>query len=317
MNRSLLKPFRKFADQANLSLDEKSGIIYGKKQGYDVYISQVNQLKAFHITFFIKSSEMLPKSSEMNEIVEDNKKYLKHCEVTGYMVKFQTKLGAGFGYNNAINKAMNALDIIITSLRHKDFENTCQACGTTHDLESYILDSAAPAQMCHTCYNNYCQSNEVKKQAEKQKRENIIGGVTGAFIGTLLGSVCIILLGQIGYVASISGLVMSVCALKGYELLGGKLTKKGIVASSVLIIAMVYLSHRVDYAITIANYFNVDVITSFHSIPDLLAEAIIDSTSYYTNLGMVYVFTLIGAVPTISNTLKNQNASNSNYRLNM
>lgn len=315
MNRSLLKAFRKFADQANLSLDENSGIIYGKKQGYDVYISQFNQLKAFDITLFVKTGEQLPKISDMKEIVETNQKYLKHCEVVGYKVKFQTKLGAGLNFNNAINKAMNALDIIITFLRQKDFENTCQACGNTNDLDSYILN-AAPAQMCPTCYYDYCQSSVAKKQTEKQKKENIIGGIAGAFIGTLLGAICIILLGQIGYVASISGLVMGVCTLKGYELLSGKLSIKGCIISSILIIAMVYISHRIDYAITIASYFDVDVITSFHAIPNLLSEAIIDGSSYYTNLAMVYVFTLLGAVPTISSTLKNQKASDINYRLN-
>ena len=72
---------------------------------------------------------------------------------------------------------------------------------------------------------------------EREKRqENIVAGVVGAFLGTLLGVVCTVVIGQMGYVASISGLVMAVGALKGYELLGGRLSKKGAVISSALIL---------------------------------------------------------------------------------
>ena len=60
-----------------------------------------------------------------------------------------------------------------------------------------------------------------------------MGGVVGALIGSLLGAASIILLSQLGYVAAISGVIMAVCALKGYELLGGKLTKKGVIISAV------------------------------------------------------------------------------------
>ena len=52
---------------------------------------------------------------------------------------------------------------------------------------------------------------------EEKKRENVPAGIVGAFLGSLIGVACAVLIGQLGYVASISGLVMAVCALKGYE----------------------------------------------------------------------------------------------------
>ena len=57
---------------------------------------------------------------------------------------------------------------------------------------------------------------------------------------------------QLGYVAAISGAIMAVCALKGYELLGGKLTKKGVIISVVIMIVMTYVGDRVDWAITVS-----------------------------------------------------------------
>lgn len=314
MNRSLSKVFRKLADEAGLMLDENSETIYGNKSGYNICINQVPNLKAFLITVSVKRGDQLPEYSEMNEIVSDNKKLLNRCEVTRYKVRFQTQLGAGLNFKNALSKATGALQEIISALLQRGFENACQICGTSEGVESYFITNA-PAHMCPSCYHDYCESNDARRQAENEKKESLIGGIAGAFLGSLLGGACIVLLGQLGYVASLSGLVMGVCALKGYELLGGKLSKKGIVASSLLMLAMVYVSQRVDYAIAVANAFEAELIPSFRAIPVLLKEEVIESSSYYTNLAMLYVFTVVGAGPIISNALKNKQRANIIYRL--
>ena len=62
------------------------------------------------------------------------------------------------------------------------------------------------------------------EEQQKKRPENIPAGIVGAFLGTLLGVVCTVVIGQLGYVASVSGLIMAVGALKGYELLGGRLS---------------------------------------------------------------------------------------------
>ena len=38
----------------------------------------------------------------------------------------------------------------------------------------------------------------------KERRENVAAGIVGAFLGALLGVVCTIFIGQMGYIASIS-----------------------------------------------------------------------------------------------------------------
>ena len=47
-------------------------------------------------------------------------------------------------------------------------------------------------------------------------RENVLAGIIGAFLFSLVGGILWFVLYQIGYVASISGLVGVVCAVKGY-----------------------------------------------------------------------------------------------------
>lgn len=56
---------------------------------------------------------------------------------------------------------------------------------------------------------------------KEETRDNVVAGAVGAFLGSLIGVACIVLVNQLGYVASICGLVMAVCCLKGYALLGG------------------------------------------------------------------------------------------------
>ena len=63
-------------------------------------------------------------------------------------------------------------------------------------------------------------------QQTAQKKENIVGGIVGALLGSLLGMLSVLILSQLGYVAALSGVIMAVCVLEGYEMLGGKLTKR-------------------------------------------------------------------------------------------
>lgn len=138
----------------------------------------------------------------------------------------------------------------------------------------------------------------------KERRENVAAGVVGALLGTLLGVVCTVFIGQMGYIASISGLVMAVGALKGYELLGGRLSKKGAVISSLLILGMTYFAHRLSTAFSIDSELGLGIVRSFESISPMLRTGLLDGKVYWGNLAMLYLFTLLGAVPTIIGGLR-------------
>ena len=142
---------------------------------------------------------------------------------------------------------------------------------------------------------------------EKRRQENVVAGIVGALLGTLLGVVCTVVIGQLGYVASISGLIMAVGALKGYELLGGTLSKKGAVISSVLILVMTYLAHRLSVAMAVISALDApmsDIFVYFQAIPALVEAEILERRAYWGDLAMLYLFTLLGAVPTILGGLR-------------
>ena len=134
---------------------------------------------------------------------------------------------------------------------------------------------------------------------QQTKHENFVAGVVGAVLGSFLGAVCIILVSQLGYVAVISGVVMGVCTLKGYELLGGTLSRKGIVVSLALVLGMTWLAFQMDCAIEVAREAEIDFFEAFRSIGYLLEEGYLNPRYYWGNLIVLYLFTLPGAVPLI------------------
>jgi len=83
----------------------------------------------------------------------------------------------------------------------------CTKCGQE------ILNNATFCEHCGA---------EVKPveavSGEVQKPENVIAGIVGALIGAAIGGAAIILLSQLGVVASFSGIILAICTMKGYEL---------------------------------------------------------------------------------------------------
>ena len=138
---------------------------------------------------------------------------------------------------------------------------------------------------------------------EEPKQERTAAGVLGALFGSLAGVVCIVLIGRLNVVASVSGLVMAVCALKGYEKLAGTLSKKGAAISCVLIIIMTYFAHHLDITIEIVQEIGMSFPDAFLSIPKLLRLDILDGAVFWGNLALLYLFTLLGAIPTIRRSL--------------
>ncbi|OUO40196.1 hypothetical protein, partial [Flavonifractor sp. An306] len=131
------------------------------------------------------------------------------------------------------------------------------------------------------------------------KREHVLAGLVGAFLGSLIGVACIVAVGQLGYVASFCGVVLAVCAIKGYGLLGGAMTRKGAVIASILTIFMTYLGNRLDFAVSVARTLDIDIFSAFRALDSLLNTEYTVSRAYWGNLVLLYLFTLVGAVPTL------------------
>lgn len=136
----------------------------------------------------------------------------------------------------------------------------------------------------------------------KKDRENPLTGMIGALIGAAIGAAVIILLGRIGLVASISGFILAVCTLKGYQLLGRKIGIPGIIICLVLIAITPYVADRIEWAMVIKKTYadmGVSLVDAFRVVPEFIKEGAIDKVSYIKSLGLIYLFAGFGAFGTL------------------
>ena len=132
---------------------------------------------------------------------------------------------------------------------------------------------------------------------EIKAEENFVLGILGALVGAVLGGASIILLSQLGYVASISGVILAFCTLKGYELLAKGLSTKGIVICVVLMLATPFVADLLDWGIAVYSQlgdYGYSFTECLQMLPEFFADGTIAMDEYLINLGMIYLFVAIG-----------------------
>ena len=160
----------------------------------------------------------------------------------------------------------SALDTLITFLRTNGYTNCCEHCGRPEGVDAYTVSGNAYL-LCEPCFGQVSEAAAQQNQTKMQKQEQVLPGIVGALIGSL-------------YVAAVSGLVMAICTLKGYEMLGKKLGTPGIIISCVLMLLMIFLAYQADWSITAAQFYETDFFTAFRAMMDLIKEGYVDSGDY-------------------------------------
>lgn len=185
---------------------------------------------------------------------------------------------------------------------------SCSYCGAPVAAEHTPVETENPV-VDKATEEPGTESPVVPEESEASKKperpENVIGGIAGAIVGALLGALSIFLLYQIGYVASISGVIIAFCTMKGYALLGGKLTKKGIVVSILLILVTPAFGYFMTQAIEIIKVFpGTPLRDALGFVFELFGSEAEFRSGVIGELVMLYGFTAVGAIGTAINTAK-------------
>lgn len=205
-------------------------------------------------------------------------------------------------------KEINDISFFIKELASKmeelQMRCECSNCEHTENLGFYS-NGVVPLLLCDECG----QAVISKIQSEKNAKNNYVKGFLFALIGALLGSILWIILGAVGFYASIAGYAIAVAAFKGYEKAKGKLTGFGI---GLNIIAIIFGFLFAEYAgLYIEFYRTVDVVDkslqTFHLVTNILLR---DSTSGFLKSILLDVligsiFIVLGCHRTISLHIKN------------
>ncbi len=150
--------------------------------------------------------------------------------------------------------------------------------------------------------------------AAPQKSENVLAGIVGAFLFSLAGGVIWFLLDMIGFYAGISGLIGAVCAIQGYKIFSGRLSRKGVIIAaiiSLLVLALawylcfakdLYQAHQEWYANKEIDYM--PTYAECVRYGGLWLEEPEIARSYLLNLGIGIVLAIVGSVRYIINAFK-------------
>ena len=310
MNKSVSNAYAGFAQRLGLQMDPSGGL-YGQRGGYAWTIFAPDPRYPYQL--LVTTPAHRPAGALNKEDVRQFRREHKEVFIFNQRqndVSITVRVKGAKG-GERLESAMNAL---IELLRTQSFRPCCQNCGQELPVEGYFV-SGGYMQVCDNCAQALKQSHNTAQAQRTQKSENVVGGLLGILIGSLLGVLCIVLLSQLGVVAALSGLIMAVCTLKGYEMLGGKLSNRGIVISIVVMIVMTFVGDRIDWAILVSQQLEMPLPMAFQAVPVLLAEEIIEPTIYVVNLLLLYLFMAVGAVPTIRSSIRNRRFVNLVYRL--
>lgn len=303
--------YQELAQGAGMRYDGENNVIYGQRDGFDLVIYAADESLPYMLT--IHTAAKRPDGVELSK--EESKELAKSAKsIASASQKGNNVTAIVMNQTNQkklLNNLTEGIPAFLSFLKSKGYSPCCSICGQSTEVSAY-MSGTDPFHLCQDCETNMRSNLAMQSSEKKQKKENVVGGVVGAIIGSLLGVVCIVLLSQLGYVAALSGVAMAVGVLKGYELLGGKLTKKGIAIGIVIMLLMTYLGDRLDWAIKLLGEgggadMGLNLFECYKLVPSMIEMEIIDPANYAISLIMLYVFLLLGAVPTIRSKLKEKN----------
>ncbi len=296
------------AKETGLICDTKRNIVHGSYQGYLVTVKEMaNPRQIIVIVSAKQSNANTNESSEsfLNTLKQTNNQ-VRQTIVSDYCMTVVLKMGI---VKKAIKATVNTITEMVSFCNNAQMIPCCQRCGEENYLSVVSIDGA-PNVLCNTCNQDIIDNIDATRLSIKSKKGNILGGIVGAFLGSLIGVVVWVLIYQMGYIAGITGLVFSICTIKGYEKLGGKLNIVGVIISLVISVGMLYIAENISLAIEIHRQFSSEYDITFFDAYKAIGEFMKDeaiSRSVIGDLIMGYLFMAVASVSPIIQIYKSSN----------
>ena len=288
----------------NDNLVEKTkNVVSGTVKGYQTTISFLVQGK-YTISMNVVQGEREPLQPIivfLERLKSQNKKIISavyfdsHIEITGLLPNSKKKYGETIAW---------CLDCVTYYLQENGFVTGCAICGN-RDVHTKLCNINEHMIMaCDSCYEEKVSLVEQNKITQKEKKSNVVTGLVGGLFGSLIGVLAWVIIFKLGYIAAISGIIMVVCVMKGYELMGGKMNALGAVLCFVISIGMIYVAHRLAWSIVIAEELtSYGVSYYFRNLNGILD--LLDGWAEFMK-GLVYgiIFMVIGGVSILHSAYK-------------
>lgn len=205
------------------------------------------------------------------------------------------------------------LQRVISILEQEQVRSGCVRCGNPNVPVSGYFVNGATYLLCDSCAAEL-ENQLMQNQAQaKSRKGNLVAGVVGAVLGGLIGVALWFGVYQLGYLAAICGLVMAVCSLKGYELLGKHLDRRGIVICCVVLLAFTFLAVKLCWSYelysALQSYGYADTFSDCFIYLEPTLEEMDLTGDYYGEMVLGYLFTALGAFGMIRQSYRSASGS--------
>ncbi|MDR1388611.1 MAG: hypothetical protein LBJ31_01355 [Treponema sp.] len=145
---------------------------------------------------------------------------------------------------------LDRINKILSICNEFGVKSICQICKTNIP-DGYYNYNGEIVPVCTGCIDKI---NLLNEETKSPNLKSYITGSIGALTGALIGSAVWIIVGLVGFYASIGGVAISYASFTGYTKLGGKSNKASILIIGVSILAAVIFAEMVGLGIEIAKY---------------------------------------------------------------
>ena len=232
-------------------LEKAQNVMHGTYRGIDLLIVPLDTENQYQIQLYANLGTIDNKEGFLDYLGTMSKDcpFVHHAGYNGSNMVSVYVLSRGVEDKENLTNAMSAL---VSKCSEYGLHNCCAHCKNETVLHAAAVDQT-PLMLCDNCLSQ------------------VMGRV-----GVLLGSVLWIVIGQIGFIAGIAGFAIVFGGMKGYELLGGRLSKAGIVICVLLslltIIGAEFASIVIALYQELSKLYAVTIQDVVAWIPDLMKE---------------------------------------------
>lgn len=225
---------KKLAKENNMKI--ACGVAYGSLRGYAATLSEGNGYKLLVFTTRFPDPAQKDALSALIGQTELKRQYkVQNLEILPRSVQVTFVDNSG-----GLKKIRSFLDWFVPLLGQYSATpvNICTECGGEIISGRWILVNGIAYYLHDGCANRVAQEIEAEKIQKAEEDTGSYGlGLLGALGGSVLGAVLWAVVLNLGYVASVVGLIIGWLAEKGYNLLHGKQGKAKV---AILIVAIVF-----------------------------------------------------------------------------
>lgn len=279
--------------------------IFGTFQGYQFIMFFNKEANTFFITTYISTSTN-------NDYLNEFLKQLKESNnISTYKINEGTLTLSIKKASKSITEEFieNLSQQITEKFKELQVRPSCFNCDK-EGIQQYTNLNEIITPTCNQCFGDLEQSISNAVEEYQNKDNNYLMGAIGSFIGALIGSLLWIIIGMLGYIASIAGLIIATASLKGYTILKGKvkrLTPFIIGISSLIAIVLAqFISLNISvYREITALGINITMFDVISLISELLFTEKEMQSEFVRDLGFGLIFAIIGTFSLFRNLFRN------------